>query len=205
MAGTNNADAHKFLFKENGTKTLLTEGKYCDRNIEVHVEVSVKPTQFTNILDLPTTVIKEGYRAITDTYSETSDGVAVVIPLKKGTHDIRVRGKWIWWFLGVQIHAIAQNLRTNIYFTTIAPTSEAHGGSLFCTHNVTVNQYAVITEGCKFSIDEYGDWYLSITVPQYGYLAFTLKDMSKVFAGGGSFNCNPIITIDEPIGNGGVV
>lgn len=205
MAGSSNESVYQFILKENGTKTFLTEGKYCDRNIEVHVDVPVKPTQFTNILDLPATLVKEGYRVITDTYSETSDGVAVVIPLKKGTHDIRVRGKWIWWFLAIQISSSVSGLRTNVYFSTSAPTDEAHGGSLFCTHNATVNQYAVITEGCKFSIDEYGDWYLTITVPQDGYLAFSLKDMSKVFAGGGSFNCNPIITIDEPIGNGGVV
>lgn len=196
---------HQINITENGTKTLATAGKYCDRNIDVNVNVPAKPTQFTNVLDLPTTIIKEGYRTITDTYSETSDGVAIVVPLKAGTHDIRVRGKWIWWFLAIQISSSVSNLRTNVYFSTTVPTSETHGGSLLCTHNITANQYAVITEGCKFSIDECGDWYLTITVPQDGYLGFTLKDMSKVFAGGGSFNCEPIMTIDEPIGNGGVV
>ena len=194
---------HKIIITENGTKTLTTAGKYCDRNIEVSTNVpeGLKPTAYTNVLDLDTTFVKEGYRAVTDNYSATSDGVAIALFLKKGTHDIRVRGKWIWWFLSVQISAAISNLRTNVYFSTTNPTDEAHGGSLLFTHTIaTVNTSASLTEGSQFSIDEYGDWYVTTTVPQDGYLIFTLKDMSKVFSGGGSFNCDPIITVDEPIG-----
>lgn len=51
---------HQINITENGTKTLATAGKYCDRNIDVNVNVPAKPTQFTNVLDLPTTIVKEG-------------------------------------------------------------------------------------------------------------------------------------------------
>lgn len=197
---------HQIIITENGTKTLLTAGKYCDRDIDVNVDVysgeGLLPTNFTNVLDLDTTIVKEGYRAITNNYSETSDGVAVVLFLEKGTHDIRVRGKWIWWFLGVQVSQLSSNLRANVYFSTTMPTSEAHGGSLLISHDVpSLNNPATLGgNNSQFSIDEYGDWYLTTTVPNDGYLAFTLKDMSKVFSGSGGFNHDPIITIDEPIG-----
>lgn len=193
---------HKVNFTDNGTKTLLTAGKYCDRNISVTVNVpkGLQPTSFTNILDLDTTIIKEGYRAVTDTYTETSDGIAVCLYITAGTHNIRVRGKWIWWFLSVQSSYTLTNLRTNVYYSTTVPTMEAHGGSLITTHSITANQLASLSNGSQFSIDEYGDWFLTINIAQDGYLAFTLKDMSKVFSGSGSFNCEPIITIDEPIG-----
>lgn len=189
---------------ENGTKTLAAAGKYCDRNIDVNVNVpTVQPTQFTNVLDLPTTLVKEGYRAVTTNYTATSDHVAIVIPVAKGTHDIRVRGKWVWPWLSVHVSVANTTVRTNVYFSTTTPTSEAHGGSLLFTFQISaIDKPATIDNG-KFSIDEYGDWYLTATVPQDGYLAFTLKDMSKVFAGSGTFNCDPIITVDEPIGNGG--
>lgn len=194
---------HQINIIENGTKTLLTAGKYCDRNIDVVVDVysgeGLTPTKFTNVLDLDTTIVKEGYRAITTNYSQTSDGVAVVIALTKGTHDIRVRGKWHWWFSSYMISASVNNLRTNVYFSTTTPTSEAHGGSLLFTHN-NENGATVLGNNSKFSIDEYGDCYITTTVPQDGYLAFTLKDISKVYANCGDFNCDPIITIDEPIG-----
>ena len=92
-------------------------------------------------------------------------------------------------------------LRTNIYFSTKTPTSEEHGGSLITGHaNATAGNSATLSNNSWFSIDKYGDWYLTVTVPNDGYLVFTLKDMSKVFADCGSFNCDPIITIDEPIG-----
>lgn len=194
---------HKIIITENGTKTLTTAGKYCDRNIEVSTNVpeGLKPTAYTNVLDLDTTFVKEGYRAITDTYSATTDGVLIALFLKKGTHDIRVRGKWIWWFLAVQISAAISNLRTNAYFSTTNPTDAAHGGSLHIGYSIgALNSPATLSNGGQFSIDEYGDWYVTATVPQDGYLIFTLKDMSKVFPGSGSFNCDPIITVDEPIG-----
>ena len=201
---------HQIVIKENSTKTLATAGKYCDRNIDVVVDVSssggATPTQFTNILDLDTTIVKEGYRAVTSKYSETSDGVVVVTPVKAGTHEIRVRGKWVYWHLSVSTSTSLSNLRTGVYFSTTTPTSEEHGGSSLYGHSLpTLNESATISNGGQFSIDEYGDWYMTVTVSQDGYLAFTLKDMSKVFANCGSFACEPIITIDEPIGNGGVV
>lgn len=171
---------------------------------KTYVVSTVQPTQFTNVLDLPTTLVKEGYRAVTTNYTETSDGVAVVIAVKKGTHDIRVRGKWVWQWLSVQISQTNATPRTNTYFSTTTPTSEAHGGTLLFTFQFPdFDKPVTIGSNGKFSIDECGDWYLTATVPQDGYLAFTLKDMSKVFAGSGTFNCAPIITVDEPIGNGG--
>ena len=52
-----------FDITENGTTTLATAGKYCDRDIDVHVEVpTVQPTQFVNVLEYADSLCDESDR-----------------------------------------------------------------------------------------------------------------------------------------------
>ena len=176
---------------ENGKKTLATAGKYCDRNIDINVDVKGKPTQFTNILDLPTTIVKKGYRVASSSYIETSDGVAIIFPVTAGTHKIRVRGPWI-----LQYHVNSTDTsgsgRTNFYESNGTPTIDTFNGKVTYNHDT----------GGYINQDVYGDFYFEHTVSKDCYIGFTLKDESVVYPNG-RFDCEPIITIDEPIGNGG--
>lgn len=184
---------HQINITENGTKTLLTEKKYCDRNIEVVVNVTsgeAEPTQFTNILNLDTTIVKPGYRCTSTKYTETVDGVAIVCAVSAGTHKLRVRGKYVWGFLQTDKMNSVSPYYTNFYRATSTPTDSAFAGATLTDNTVASTNYGQ---------DEHGDFYTEFTMPSDGYIGFTLKDISYIYA-----NCTfgePIITIDESIGN----
>ena len=189
---------HKINITENGTKTLLTGGKYCDRNIDVVVYVpssgGIEPTKFTNILDLDTTIVKNGYRCVSGGYTATVDGIAIVCAVAKGTHKVRVRGKYVWGFLQTNKMTSVSPYYTNFYRATSTPTDSSFAGTVLTDNTVSSTNYGQ---------DEYGDFYTEFTMPSDGFIGFTLKDISYIYA-----NCtfgDPIITIDEPIGNGGIV
>ena len=68
---------------KNGITTLETAQKYCDRDIEVVVNVAggeALPSQFTNILTQPSSIVKNGYRITSTGYTATTDGVAIIFP-----------------------------------------------------------------------------------------------------------------------------
>lgn len=194
---------HQITIKENITKTLLTEGKYCDRNIDVIVNVpsSGEPTQFTNVLDLDTTIVKNGYRVTSTGYTATTEGVAVVFPITAGTHRLRARGKYTFGFLDYSAYMSnsvgGSGFFTNMYQSNATPTESTFSGTI-------VANYASFEEkGFIVGIDEYGDTFIDVIITKDCYFGFTLKDMSLVYPYGTFIN--PIMTIDEPIGNGGIV
>ncbi len=88
---------------ENGTKTLATAGKYCDRNIDVNVNVPVPPTQFVNVLEYADSLEVNKRFATNGSYNTnaTNSIIAVTIDLnklpsgitlKKNTNEFRFRG-----------------------------------------------------------------------------------------------------------------
>lgn len=185
---------HQVNITENGTKILLTVGKYCDRNIDVNVDVPAKPTQFTNILELDTTIVKPGYRVASNSYIETEDGVALVFPVTAGTHKIRVRGPYLWPYVHLTIANNYGPWYSNFYETTTQPSGDTFSGTL--TH--------CYADGDYVNQDEYGDWYFAFTASNDCYIGFTLKDMTVTYPEA-TYNLPPIVTLDEPIGNGGIV
>lgn len=252
---------HQITITENGTKTLKTSGKYCDRDIEVsvsvgsgsgsagitptgtktitangthdvtnyataevdvevgvfpsgtkeitedgtydvtsyaavNVDVPVQPTQFTNILSLATTIVKEGYRVVSSGYTATPSGVAVVFPIAAGTHRIRVRGKYIFGLTQLYSNGSIAAFNTNVYQSNATPTSAAFSGSV-------IANYKNDNSGLILSTDESNDFYIDVTVSADSYLGLTLKNMAAEFPTG-KFS-DPIMTIDEPIGNGGYI
>lgn len=64
---------HQISVVENGTKTLLTEGKYCDRNIDVVVNVPSDKTDLTPIVEALTE------KGVTVPDGTTVDGLADLI------------------------------------------------------------------------------------------------------------------------------
>ena len=149
---------HQINITENGTKTLKTAGKYCDRDIDVVVDVpsSVQTPNFTNILTLPTTIIKNGYRCISSGYSETVDGVAIVCACKAGTHRIRVRGKYVWGFLQTNKQSSVSPYYTNFYQASSIPSESTFAGTTITDNSVTSANYGQ---------DAYGDFFTEFTMP----------------------------------------
>lgn len=170
---------------KNGKTTLATAGKYCDRNIDVNVSVAGSPTQFTNLYDPASVVIGSFVSVSSNVVSYTSN--AYVNRIKFPYHhkagepvQIRIRG------IGF----------VRSYMAIV----------LFNADGTTRNNHAYAKEN-EVSIDEYGDavytfpsgslvnneWYFVELNFQYDFV-----DKSTVAKAGA------IITINEPIGNGGV-
>lgn len=192
---------HQINITENGTKTLKTAQKYCDRDIDLIVNVpssgGAQPTQFTNILDLNTTIVKSGYRVTSNGYTATVDGVAIVFPVNAGTHRIRTRGKYTFAYLDYSIYASKAPFPTNTYQSNATPTDSTFSGTQLFGHTAILDGTVLV------GIDEYGDNFLDVTITKDCYFGFTVKDLSITFPHGTFID--PIITIDEPIGSGGVV
>lgn len=174
---------------KNGTTTLATAGKYCDRNIDVNVDVPGKPTQFTNLYDPANVVLKQvsNCSSANGVYF-TSDNYVnyVVIPYHHKAGEpvaIRVRG-------------LSVPVRDRQNFTAFAAdgSSPVYWGQLAS---------AVIT-----SYDEYGDRVMefkassSFVNNQWYYLHLNFQYVGVNGSASAAFT-GPIITINEPIGNGG--
>ena len=177
----------------NGTTTLATAGKYCDRNIDVNVNVSgvgAEPTQFTNYYRPEWVTIDKntGYSSSGGyTISNDSESNYIRIPYHHMTNEpfvLRMRG--------------------------INPPRSRMGIIVWAEDGETaVNWGSFNGNGIK-SYDEYGDiviafsdtssfvgrdwYYVEFNFQYIGYSSAT-----EVIASG------PIITINEPIGNGGHV
>ncbi len=186
---------HQIEIVENGTKTLLTAKKYCDRDIDVVVNVpssgEEKPTQFTNILDLDTTIVKEGYRVVSSGYTETPSGVAIVFPITAGTHRIRARGKYVFGLTQLYTQGSIAAFNTNVYQSNSTPTETAFSGSV-------ITNYKNDNSGLILNTDEYNDFYIDVTISADSYIGFTMKNMAVEYPTA-NFS-KPILTVDEPIG-----
>lgn len=184
---------HQIAIKENGTKTLLTAGKYCDRNIDVVVNVPTgggSSAQFTNILDLATTIVKDGYRVVSGGYTATPSGVAIVFPVTKGTHRIRARGKYVFGLTQLYTQGSIAAFNTNVYQASGTPTADTFSGSV-------ITNYKNDNTGLVLNTDENGDFYIDVTASANSYLGFTMRDMSVEYPTA-TFS-NPILTLDEEI------
>lgn len=175
----------------NGRTTLATAGKYCDRNIDIDVSVLVppseggQPTQFTNLYD-PANVTVGQYihqSSGTPTYNTEATSNILKIPYNHaaGTDVVlRLRG------IGT-----VRDRTTAITFKSDGVTKVAH--------------YTISSSICDISYDEYGDVAItlksSLKTTEWGYLVFTFQypfvnKATTALTG-------PIVTINEPIGNGG--
>lgn len=171
----------------NGTTTLATAGKYCDRNIDVNVAVEseAKPTQFTNVLKHEsTTVVLNNYANISSE-SALNGAIAVYIDLVAlgfNTHPANLTFRW----RGMDM--VASQMA--IYLSTDKTTWSA-----------TANLY-------NNTLDEHGDHslYKKINYPtsnRYLKMNFLIKGNKIATTQEDVDKC--ILTINEPIGNGGYV
>jgi hypothetical protein len=207
---------------ENGTKTLATAGKYCDRNIDVNVNVPVpngyikptgsksitengthdvtnyanavvnvpgKPTQFTNLYNPANVVLKTVSNCSSGTTSFTSDNyvnyVKIYFDHKAGEEvAIRVRGLSI-------------------------PVRDRQNFTCFSADETKVVSWGQLANAVTTSYDEYGDRVMTFKDDGFKRNAWGCLHLNFQYNGvNGSASTaftGPIITINEPIGNGGHV
>lgn len=173
----------------NGTTTLATAGKYCDRNIDVNVNVAGKPTQFTNLYDPANVVLKTASNCSGGTVSFSSDNYVnyVVIPFHhkaKEPINLRVRG-----------------LST--------PVRDRQNFTVFNSDGTTPVTWGQFSGAVTLTYDEYGDSVLTLkhntTINNEWYYLHLNFQYEGVNSSASTAYTGPIITINEPIGNGGYV
>ena len=174
---------------ENGTTTLATAGKYCDRNIDVNVDVAGKPTQFTNLYDPANVTID--YRmncSVSDgiTYTADTETNYIKVPYYHAAGEafsIRMRG--------------ISTVRSRLDFVVLESDGETR-----------VNHAQFSSYSSNVSYDDYGDAVITFSggtfvTSEWHYIMFNFQYPFHSSASG-TFT-GPIITINEPIGNGGYV
>ena len=209
----------------NGTKTLATVGKYCDRNIDVNVNVPVpsgyikpsgsksitangthdvtqyasavvnvetaKPTQFTNLYDPANVVLKKAHSySSSGGQSITTDNYVnyIVIPYDHKAKDpvaIRVRGLCI-------------------------PVRDRFSFVMYNGRETDVVTWGNLHSAVTKTTDEYGDVVMTFITSStfittaWKYLVLNFQYIGEN-SGVSTAKTGPIITINEPIGNGGHV
>lgn len=207
---------------ENGTKTLVTAGKYCDRNIDVNVNVPPvgiiptgtttitengthdvtnyasavvnvaggQATKFTNLFDLTNVTVKTKVEASSSGVTYTADNQCncIKIPYHHVAGEdvvLRIRG--------------------------IGTVRDRYGAATLASDGTTmVKNYSFAISSTSYftmSYDEYGDAMVTfkgnLLTTEWDYFAFNFQYV------GVNTNATavtgPIITINEPIGNGGYV
>lgn len=180
----------------NGRTTLATAGKYCDRNIDIDVSVLVppseggQPTQFTNLYDVANVTVN--YRIDVSssgaTYTSDSNANYIKIPYHHIAGDpvvLRLRG--------------------------VGTVRDRYGMATFAEDGATtVKNYSLASSSTSYftmGYDEHGDRTITfkgnLLTTEWYYFVFNFQypgvNKSATAVTG------PIITINEPIGNGGYV
>lgn len=174
----------------NGTTTLATAGKYCDRNVDVNVDVPGKPTQFTNLYDPANVTLKQNISG------SSSDGI--VITSDSYSNWIKVP------FHHVKGESVVLRMRG------IGTVRDRMGCLILNADGERVNHYQIPnTTFFEQSYDEYGDVMITfkgniVTTYEWYYFAFNFQYIG-INSGVTEAKTGPIITINEPIGNGGYV
>lgn len=176
----------------NGTTTLATAGKYCDRNIDVNVEVPAEATQFTNVLEYADSLELNKRFANDGTYNTNQPNGCIAVtldlnklpnghPLKKNTNEFRFRG---------------------CHHVDGAFSQSADG--------VTYASKGWNTETTQ--VDEYGDMVFTRGYISERYIRFNIGMVCYPTSSNSALpdDFNPvdagcIVTFNEPIGNGGYV
>ena len=180
---------HQINITENGTKTLATAGKYCDRNIDVNVDVAGKPTQFTNLYDPENVMVKKVVDGSSSgiTYGDDKYCNSIKVPYHHIAGEsvvLRMRG------IGT--------VRDRMSSGTLKEDGETR------VNHYQLNSTSYFTQ----SYDEYGDAVITFKGSpknvEWYYFVFSFQYIG-INSGVTEAKEGPIITINEPIGNGGHV
>lgn len=164
----------------NGTTTLKTAGKYCDRDIDIHVHVpsgTPSPTQFVNVLTHSSTEIR-----LNQTYNGTVRNGAMCVIVDLAGLGITTTQKIEFRMRGLVIDLSNTSIMRSVDKATwsslksmVPPAIDGHGDCL-----VTIS---------------------SLNPTSFPYLLLTFRNSTAevtmdTYSGA-------ILTVNEPIGNGG--
>ena len=209
---------------ENGTTTLATAGKYCDRNIDVNVNVPVpsgyiKPTGSKSITENGTHDVTQYASAVVDVAGKPTQFTNYYKPEyitfkqnvygSSGTKGINVTSDNYTNWIKIPYHHNAGE-PVVLRIRGIGTVRDRMGCLIMQEDGETkVNHYQLSsTSYFTQSYDEYGDAVITfkgnpLTLEWY-YFVFNFQYIG-INSGVTEAKEGPIITINEPIGNGGYV
>lgn len=172
---------------KNGTTTLATAGKYCDRNIDVNVNVPGKATQFTNLYDPANVVIDYRMNCSTSSgivFTADSETNYIKVPFHhKAGEAIKIRMRGI------------STVRSRLDVVVLEADGETR-----------INHGQWSSYASRLTYDEHGDATIAfndsfLVSNEWWWLMFNFQ--YPFYSSAASALAGPIITINEPIGNGG--
>lgn len=203
----------------NGRTTLVTSGKYCDRNIDINVSVpasgitptgsinitengthdvtnyasavvnvsTAEPTQFTNRYDPANVTIDYKVSVSSNVVSKASNSEVNILRIPyhhiaKEPFALRMRG----------LSTVRSNL-VIVFYGADGETRVTHVFSNSSTNTITIDEYgdAVLTLPSSVTDKE---WHYTELNFQYTWMSSATTALP-----------GPILTINEPIGNGGSI
>lgn len=167
----------------NGTTTLATVGKYCDRNIDVNVNVPFdEQMEFTNVLKHESTTVNLNKAVLEGSGENTANGFIAIyldlVALGFNTHPANLTFRW----RGM----CAVDGRSGVYLSTDNTTWSAIDN----LYNTSVDGYGDVSFTRKINYPT-TNRYLKFSMQVKGNAqSITQEDVAKC-----------ILTINEPIGN----
>jgi hypothetical protein len=219
MATSTPHETFKVNINQNGVTTLATSGKYCDRNIDVNVNVpasGIIPSgskiisangtyDVTNFAEVEVSVQGDSPTLFTNYYDPANVSVDMRM-WANSTSGITRESDTECNILKIPYHHIAGEpvvirmrgigtVRSRLDFALVAEDG-----------NTRVNHYQFNSASYfTLSYDEYGDATITcksnITSKEFYFMEFNFQYVS--FSSASTALTGPIVTINEPIGNGG--
>lgn len=207
----------QIAIKTNGKTTLATAGKYCDRNIDVNVDVpasGITPTGSVNITSNGTHDVSNYAKAVVNVPSEQTTQFTNYYDPANVTIDYKV---------SVSSNVVSKAANTEVNILKI-PYHHAAGEAVklrmrgigTSRGNLVIVFYASDGEtrvthvfsnssSNTITIDEYGDAVLEFpsTITNQEWYYMELNFQYTWMSSATTALTGPIVTINEPIGNGG--